>query len=49
MDGNLPASFAHGIFQARILEWIGISSPGEFPDLGTEPGSPALQADSFTI
>ena len=24
-------------------------SPGDLPDLGTEPGSPALQADSFLI
>ena len=24
-------------------------SPGDLPDPGTEPGSPALQADDFTI
>ena len=26
MDYNLPGSSVHGIFQARILEWIAISS-----------------------
>ena len=25
MDGNLPGSAVHGIFQARILEWAAIS------------------------
>ena len=37
------SSSVHGIPQARILEWLAIS----FPDLGIEPGSPALQADSL--
>ena len=26
MDCSLPVSFCHGIFQARVLEWIAISS-----------------------
>ena len=25
MDYSLPGSFVHGIFQARVLEWIAIS------------------------
>ena len=25
MDCSLPGSFIHGIFQARILEWVAIS------------------------
>ena len=25
MDYSLPGSFVHGIFQARILEWVAIS------------------------
>ena len=25
MDCSLPASFAHGIFQARLLEWVAIA------------------------
>ena len=33
------------LFQARILEWVAIPSPGELPDPGTEPRSPTLQAD----
>ena len=26
MDRSLPGSSVHGIFQARILEWVAISS-----------------------
>ena len=37
---------AHGILQARILEWVAFPFPGDFPNPGIEPGSPALQADS---
>ena len=33
----------HGILQARILEWEAIP----FSNPGTEPGSPALRADSL--
>ena len=25
MDSSLPGSFVHGVFQARILEWVAIS------------------------
>ena len=35
-----------GILQARILEWVAISSSEGLPDPGIEPRSPALQADS---
>ena len=35
-----------GILQARILEWLAIS-PGDLPDPGIEPRSPALQANSL--
>ena len=38
---------AHGILQARILEWVAIPSPAELPDPEIELGSPALQADSL--
>ena len=31
----------------RILEWVAVSSPGDLPNLGMEPRSPALQADSL--
>ena len=45
MGCSLPGSSVHGILQGRILKWIAISFPGELPDSGIEPGSPALQAD----
>ena len=39
------------IFQARILEWLSISPPGELPNPGIElmsPVSPALAGEFFT-
>ena len=47
VDCNLPGSSVHGVFQARILGWVAIHSPGDLPDPGMEPGAPALQADSL--
>jgi len=47
MDCSLPGSFVHGIFQARILEWVAFPSPGDLPDPGIEPVSPTLQAASL--
>ena len=47
MDCSLPGSSVHGIFQARVLEWVAIPSPGYLPDPGIEPGSPGLQADAL--
>ena len=44
-DCSPPGSSVHGIFQARILEWVAFPSLGDLPDPGIEPGSPALQAD----
>ena len=35
-----------GILQARILEWVPFPPPGDLPNPGIEPGSPALKADS---
>ena len=35
--------------QERILEWFAISFDGDLPDPGTEPASPALQADSLAL
>ena len=40
MDCSPQDSSAHGILQARILEWVAFPSPKEFPDSGTEPISP---------
>ena len=36
----------HGILQARILEWDAVPSPGDPPNPGIKPSSPALQVDS---
>ena len=33
MDCNLPDSSVHGIFQARLLEWVAISSSRGFSQL----------------
>ena len=49
MDCSPPGSSAHGIFQARVLEWVDISFSRDLPDLGIEPRSLALQADTFTL
>ena len=49
MDNSLPGSSVHGIFQARILEWAAISSPGDLPSLEIEPSSPALAGGFFTM
>ena len=35
------------VLQARILKWVVIPFPGDLPDPGIQPGSPALQADSL--
>ena len=32
----------HGILQDRILEWVAFPSPGDLPNPGIEPRSPAL-------
>ena len=47
MDYNLPGFSVHGIFQARILEWVAVyfSRGSSWP--GIEPRSPALQADAL--
>ena len=40
----------HGILQARILEWVAISSSllqGDLPNPGIKPRSPALQVNSL--
>ena len=47
MDCSLSGSFVHGIFQAKVLEWVAIPSPGDLPEPGIEPRSPALQADAL--
>ena len=46
----LPGSFVHGIFQARILEFIAIFYLGDLPDSEFKPrylASPALTGRFF--
>ena len=33
VDCSLPGSSAHGIFQARVLEWVPLPSPEEELDV----------------
>ena len=49
MDCSPPGSSAHGILQARILEWTAIPSPGDLPDPGIESMSPALAGGSLPL
>ena len=49
MDCSPPGSSIHGILQARILECIAISSPGDLPHPGIEPRSPALQVILYQL
>ena len=48
MEYRPTGSSVHGIFQVRILE-LPFPSPGDLPNPGIEPGSPALQADSLPL
>ena len=48
MVWGLLGSSVHGILQARILEWVAVSFPGDLPNPGIEPGSPTVQADSLS-
>ena len=47
MDGSPPGSSVHWILQARILEWLPFPPPGDLPNPGIKPSSPALQVDSL--
>ena len=47
MDYSLPGSSVHGILWARTLDGLPFASPGDLPNPGIEPGSPAVQADSL--
>ena len=43
-----PGSSVHGIFQARMLEWVAMPSSKDLPDPGIEPMSPALAGVFFS-
>ena len=49
VDCSPPGSSVHGIFQARILEWVAISFFRGLPKPGIEPISLAVQVDSLLL
>ena len=51
MDYSPPGSSGHGIFQARIVDWVAIFSSGNLPDPGIKLASllsPVLTGGFFT-
>ena len=40
MDCSPAGSSVHGVLQARIMERVAVSFPGDLSDAGTEPRSP---------
>ena len=40
IDYSLPGSSVHRILQARVVEWVAIPSPGDFPVPAIELGLP---------
>ena len=49
MDCSPPGSSVHGIFQARILECLPFSPPGDLPNPELEPAYPALAVDALLL
>ena len=49
IDCGPPGSFVHGIFQARILEWVTISFYRDLPNQGLSTSSLHWQADSLPL
>ena len=45
MDHSPPGSSIYGILQGRILEWMPLTSPGDLPNPGIEPGPHTLWVD----
>ena len=48
MDCSPPGFLSMGFPRQEYWSRLPLPSPGALPDPGTEPMSPALQADSFT-
>ena len=49
MDYNLPVSSVHGFSKQEYWSGLSFPSPGDLPNPGIEPTSPALQADSLPL
>ena len=48
MNSSPSGSSVHGILQARILDGLTFTSPGDLPNPGIDPASPALAGIFFT-
>ena len=44
-----PGCSVRGVSQARILEWVAISSPRDLPNPGIKPGVSCIAGRFFTI
>ena len=50
MGCSQPGSIVHGIFEARILEWVAIFfSRGSFPNQGSKPGLPQCRQTHYPL
>ena len=47
MDCSPPGSSVHGVFQARKWNGLSFPPPGDLPDPGVKPASPALAGGFF--
>ena len=47
MDYSPPGSSVHGIFRQEYWSGLLFPSPGDLPNPGIKPRSPALQVDSL--
>ena len=47
MDCSPPGSSVHGILRQEYWNGLPFTSPGDLPDPGIKPVSPALQADAL--
>ena len=48
MDYSLSGSSVHGIFQARVLDWVAILQ-GTFPTQGSNPGLPHCRQTLYQV
>ena len=48
VDCSLPGSSLHVILQQEYWSGLPFPSPGDLPNLGIKPQTPALQADTLT-
>ena len=49
MDGSTPGSSVHGFSRQEYWSGLPWPPPGDLPDPGTKPASPALQANSLLL